>query len=145
MESRGRSRGQIPGSDPNASGPLSAPSAGPLSSRASARDLLDRPRSLNGHDDYTEDPSLTLGMTERLGMTTERGDSMSNPGWRGFLAAFAVTVVACRTSVALLEDVAPNDNRLAAGTLSGGELTLRLEAKRARWSPDRGKGPSLVM
>src|SRR5829696_1194625 len=70
---------------------------------------------------------------------------MGNPGWRGFLAAFAVTAVACRTSVGSLEDVAPNDNRLAAGTLSGGELTLRLEAKRARWSPDRDKGPSLVM
>ena len=70
---------------------------------------------------------------------------MSNPGWRGFLAAFAVAVAACRTNVGVLEDVAPNDNRVAAGTLRGGELTLRLEARRARWSPDRDKGPSLVM
>ena len=71
---------------------------------------------------------------------------MSNPGWCGVLAVLAVTtVVACRATVDALEDVAPNDNRVAAGTLRGGELTLRLEARHARWSPDRDKGPSLVM
>src|SRR5688572_28100604 len=70
---------------------------------------------------------------------------MRNLVWYGLLTGCAVTIAACRTSAGAIEDVAPNDNRVAAGALSGGELTLRLEARRARWSPDRDKGPSLVM
>ena len=52
---------------------------------------------------------------------------------------------ACRTSAGSVEEVAPNDNRVPGGTLSGGVLTLRLEAKPARWSPDKDTGPSLIL
>jgi len=34
-----------------------------VSSRATARDLLERHRSQSGHDAITDGPSLTLGMT----------------------------------------------------------------------------------
>jgi FtsP/CotA-like multicopper oxidase with cupredoxin domain len=36
-----------------------------------------------------------------------------------------------------------NDNRAAAGTLTHGTLTLRLEASRAGWRPEDGDGPEL--
>jgi FtsP/CotA-like multicopper oxidase with cupredoxin domain len=45
----------------------------------------------------------------------------------------------------VLADAAPNDNRTAAGTLQDSVLTLRLEARAARWSPDGADGPSLVL
>jgi FtsP/CotA-like multicopper oxidase with cupredoxin domain len=70
---------------------------------------------------------------------------MTNRGWCSFAAACAITATACQPSTGGIEDVAPNENRVAAGTLSSGVLTLLLEARRARWSPDRDKGPSLVM
>jgi len=55
------------------------------------------------------------------------------------LAAFA-----CRTPGGEARAV-PNDNRVAAGTLGDRVLTLRLEAREARWYPDGKDGPSLVM
>ena len=39
----------------------------------------------------------------------------------------------------------PNDNRVAAGTLRDGVLTLQLEARDATWYPDGIDGPSLVL
>jgi FtsP/CotA-like multicopper oxidase with cupredoxin domain len=41
--------------------------------------------------------------------------------------------------------VVPNDNRVAAGTLANGVLTLHLEAREGRWYPDANDGPSLVV
>jgi len=43
------------------------------------------------------------------------------------------------------ELVVPNDNRVAAGVLANGVLTLRLVARLGRWFPDGNAGPSLVM
>ena len=39
----------------------------------------------------------------------------------------------------------PNDNRVAAGTLREGVLTLHLEARDATWYPDGNAGPSRVV
>lgn len=43
------------------------------------------------------------------------------------------------------ERVAPNDNRVAAGTLRNGVLTLALEAREGLWYPDGDKGASIVL
>ena len=43
------------------------------------------------------------------------------------------------------ERIAPNDNRLAAGTLQGGVLTIRLEARTAEWHPDADGDPGVVV
>lgn len=55
------------------------------------------------------------------------------------VAAFA------RHSVGSTDRVIPNDNRVAAGVLRNGVLTLRLEAREATWYPDGAAGPSLVL
>ena len=52
--------------------------------------------------------------------------------------------LACRTPSGETRAV-PNDNRVAAGTLADSVLTLRLEAREARWYPDGDRDPSLVM
>jgi hypothetical protein len=44
-----------------------------------------------------------------------------------------------------VDRVIPNDNRVAAGVLAKGVLTLRLEARLGHWFPDGAQGPSLVM
>ncbi|MEP6493159.1 MAG: multicopper oxidase domain-containing protein [bacterium] len=41
------------------------------------------------------------------------------------------------------ESIAPNDNRIAAGTLSKGVLTLKLEARRGAWRPEGDQGRSI--
>ena len=41
--------------------------------------------------------------------------------------------------------VVPNDNRVAAGVLRNGVLTLRLEVRVASWFPDESDGPSLEL
>jgi manganese oxidase len=79
-----------------------------------------------GHEVRSPGPSLTLGMTRLrtvllFAMTLGCGPGDSAP-----------------TAI-------PNDNRVAAGTLRDGVLTLRLEARRARWAPDGDGGPSLVL
>ena len=40
--------------------------------------------------------------------------------------------------------VIPNDNRLPAGRLSNGVLTVRLEARPATWRPERSQGPIIT-
>jgi manganese oxidase len=47
--------------------------------------------------------------------------------------------------MAVVAAAEPNDNRVPAGALRDSVLTLRLEARVARWSPDGSDGPSLVM
>lgn len=42
---------------------------------------------------------------------------------------------------ATLERIASNDNRVAAGTLAGGTLTVRLEAREGKWHPDAETDP----
>jgi len=56
-----------------------------------------------------------------------------------------LAALAWQTSVRPVERVIPNDNRIAAGVLAKGVLTLRLEARLGRWFPDGPEGPSLVM
>lgn len=41
------------------------------------------------------------------------------------------------------DQVVPNDNQHPAGTLRDGVLTLRLEARQARWRPERDAGPEV--
>ena len=71
--------------------------------------------------------------------TTRRVGSRSRLWALIMFAAFA-----CRTPGGEARAV-PNDNRVAAGTLDDSVLTLRLEAREARWHPDGDDGPSLVM
>lgn len=40
--------------------------------------------------------------------------------------------------------IQPNDNRVAAGTLTKGVLTVRLEARVGEWQPDGPKGPTIT-
>ena len=40
--------------------------------------------------------------------------------------------------------IQPNDNRVAAGTLAKGVLTVRLEARVGEWQPDGPKGPTIT-
>jgi FtsP/CotA-like multicopper oxidase with cupredoxin domain len=56
-----------------------------------------------------------------------------------------VTALAWPATVKRVEPVTPNDNRVAAGILADGVLTLRLEAGEGRWQPDGDGGPSLVV
>lgn len=51
----------------------------------------------------------------------------------------------CREPRAGAAPVAPNDNRVAAGTLRDGVLMVRLEAREALWRPDGADGPGLVL
>src|SRR5687767_11243148 len=57
----------------------------------------------------------------------------------------ALAGLAWQTPAVPVDRVIPNDNRLAAGVLAKGILTLRLEARLGRWFPDGAQGPSLVM
>src|SRR5689334_20054058 len=50
-----------------------------------------------------------------------------------------------RQAVRGIERVRPNDNRVPAGVLRGGVLTLDLEARRGLWYPDDNDGPGLAM
>ena len=56
--------------------------------------------------------------------------------WRALLAG---VLSACATEP--LERVAANDNRVAAGTLTGDTLSIRLVARMARWYPEADSGP----
>ena len=44
-----------------------------------------------------------------------------------------------------LESIAINDNRLAAGSVSGGVLSLQLEARSGHWFPDGDGNPGVVV
>ena len=62
------------------------------------------------------------------------------------LVLLALSVpVACRGRAAVVAAAQPNDNRTPAGELRDSVLTVRLEAREARWSPDGDSGPSLVL
>ena len=50
-----------------------------------------------------------------------------------------------RAPIAEVEPIAANANRRPAGRLSGGVLTLRLEARMGRWFPEEDGGPSEVV
>jgi len=44
-----------------------------------------------------------------------------------------------------VERVVPNDNRVPAGRLADGVLTLHLEVRRAEWFPEAADGPSVIV
>src|SRR5687768_15703616 len=44
-----------------------------------------------------------------------------------------------------VERVAVNDNRVAAGTLQNGVLTVRLDARTGEWRPDGETDPAIVI
>ena len=60
-----------------------------------------------------------------------------------------LSALLCTAGYALVQESPPrvvaNDNRVAAGQLEGGVLTLRLEARAGRWYPDGDSGSSLVL
>jgi FtsP/CotA-like multicopper oxidase with cupredoxin domain len=64
---------------------------------------------------------------------------LSAAPWLFFLVLACTPLVASDTPE--LPVVAANDNRVAAGELKDGQLTLRLELRRARWYPDRETDP----
>src|SRR4029079_18795673 len=43
------------------------------------------------------------------------------------------------------ERIATNDNRVSAGTMANGVLTIRLEAREGDWRPDRDTDPGLTV
>src|SRR5688500_677978 len=61
------------------------------------------------------------------------------------ISVLAIAALGWQTPARPVERVVPNDNRIAAGVLVKGVLTLRLEARLGRWFPDGPIGPSLVM
>jgi FtsP/CotA-like multicopper oxidase with cupredoxin domain len=63
---------------------------------------------------------------------------------RRFLGVGLVGVTACHQAPPS-DRVVPNDNRIAAGVLHDGALTLQLEAREAVWFPDGDQGPSLKL
>ena len=59
---------------------------------------------------------------------------------------FSLTMAVLAQPAARSADrVIPNDNRVAAGTLRNGVLTLHLEARKGTWFPDGDDGPSLAL
>ena len=52
---------------------------------------------------------------------------------------------AAGSSPRLPERIAINDNRVAAGTLAGGTLTIRLEARVGEWHPDGDADSGVVV
>src|SRR5688500_18147420 len=60
------------------------------------------------------------------------------------LTAISTTLSSCPALPSPPRNAAvPNDNRVRAGTLQGGVLTLRLVAQRAAWRPDGPSGCAL--
>src|SRR5438874_12134333 len=54
-------------------------------------------------------------------------------------------VIAARpTSSTAAASIQPNNNRVAAGTLAKGVLTVRLEARTGGWQPDGPSGPTIT-
>ena len=66
------------------------------------------------------------------------------PGSRSGPAAIARSGLAVTTG-ANAERIAGNDNRVAAGVLRNGVLTLRLEGRSGEWRPDRDTDPGLTV
>ena len=62
-----------------------------------------------------------------------------------FVGALTAVPSCARQPVIGAERARPNDNRVAAGTLHDGVLTLHLEARRGLWYPDENDGPGLAM
>jgi len=58
------------------------------------------------------------------------------------VAPLALFVASMATPV-VLEQVAPNDNRHVAGTLTNGVLTVNLEARMGAWHPEGDTGPAI--
>ena len=52
------------------------------------------------------------------------------------LLSLTLATLAWQTPVPPVDRVLPNDNRIAAGVLANGVLTLHLEARLGRWFPD---------
>ena len=74
--------------------------------------------------------------------------SLGRGNKRALLVAFAASAAfagACARPREPIPVVHANDNRVAAGTRVGDTLRLRLSAVRARWYPESGSGPSVVV
>src|SRR6185503_15312828 len=61
------------------------------------------------------------------------------------LPVLTITAFGWQAPLRSVDRVAPNDNRVAAGTRANGVLTLHLEARLGRWFPDGNEGQSLVL
>lgn len=57
---------------------------------------------------------------------------------------FLSQIAATPTAGNIADVVVPNDNRVPAGRLSNGVLTVRLEARLATWRPERSRGPIIT-
>ena len=64
---------------------------------------------------------------------------------RSLAAILAATLLATATPDAPLPAVRANDNRLPAGVLQDGVLTIRLVVQMARWYPEAEDGPSVAV
>jgi len=73
---------------------------------------------------------------------------IARPSLRGSMLATLVALVSGGSRTLPGSDVphvVPNDNRVAAGHIDHGVLTVRLEAREGRWYPDGDAGPSIVL
>src|SRR5829696_4449215 len=79
-------------------------------------------------------------------MPVTHGGSVSNLSHPLALRRLGFAILALgRHAVAPADRVVPNDNRVAAGVLRDGVLTLHLEARDGLWLPDGKDGPSVTL
>jgi FtsP/CotA-like multicopper oxidase with cupredoxin domain len=62
-----------------------------------------------------------------------------------YLSLGVTLAVFAGCSAGRIDRVVPNDNRVAAGVMRDGVLTLHLEARNATWYPDANDGPGLMV
>ena len=122
----------------------------PRARRESAREHLEHPHRAirdEGRQDVRERGPLDSGWLQAVNRTGRAAGQKDEGGGRErFGLAALIAFAACdRQSVDGAERVRPNDNRVAAGALHDGVLTLHLEARRGLWYPDEDDGPGLVM
>src|SRR6188768_2823999 len=61
------------------------------------------------------------------------------------VSSLALAPAPVATAPGAVERIAPNDNRIPAGSLARGVLTVRLEAREGVWRPDGESAPSIVV
>src|SRR5690242_2029081 len=61
------------------------------------------------------------------------------------VVVFACFFAAMAGPVRAAERILPNDNRVSAGTLAAGALTVHLEARTGEWKPDGERDPAVTV
>jgi FtsP/CotA-like multicopper oxidase with cupredoxin domain len=99
-------------------------------------DTISFTRSVTSRDAASATGTGIFGANGPMAFTARRGTIAS---------AAEATGATNLPAVSSLERVAANDNRIAAGTLSGGVLAVRLEARVGAWFPDGDGNPGVAV